>query len=63
MGIEAIYPKMNLSRRNFERKVYPYLLRDVPILYPNHVWSADITYMDGWSMQEKMNGQSIKLQR
>lgn len=45
MGIEAIYPKMNLSRRNFEHKVYPYLLRDVPILYPNHVWSADITYI------------------
>jgi len=27
LGLEAIYPKMNLSRRNFEHKVYPYLLR------------------------------------
>ncbi|MBM3610929.1 MAG: IS3 family transposase [Alphaproteobacteria bacterium] len=45
LGLEAIYPKMNLSRRNFEHKVYPYLLRDVTIAYPNHVWSADITYI------------------
>ncbi len=45
LGLEAIYPKMNLSRRNFEHKVYPYLLKDVIISYPNHVWSADITYI------------------
>ena len=45
MGIEAIYPKMNLSRRNQAHKVYPYLLNDYDIKRPNQVWSADITYI------------------
>jgi hypothetical protein len=31
--------------RNKQHKVYPYLLRDVPITHPNHVWSTDITYI------------------
>ena len=34
MGIEAIYPKPNLSRRNKEHKVYPYLLRNILIDRP-----------------------------
>lgn len=25
-------------------KIYPYLLRGLAILLPNHVWSTDITY-------------------
>ncbi len=29
LGIEAIYPKMNLSKRNQAYKVYPYLLRGI----------------------------------
>lgn len=45
LGIEAIYPKMNLSKRNKAHKVYPYLLRDLEITKPNHVWSMDITYI------------------
>jgi putative transposase len=45
MGIEPIYPKMNLSRRNQAHKVYPYLLNDYEIKRPNQVWSADITYI------------------
>lgn len=45
MGIEPIYPKMNLSRRNQAHKVYPYLLNDYEIKHPNQVWSADITYI------------------
>lgn len=45
MGIEAVYPKMNLSRRNQAHKVYPYLLRDLEITYPNQVYCADITYI------------------
>ena len=28
MGIEAIYPKRNLSRAHPDHKIYPYLLRD-----------------------------------
>ena len=45
MRIETIYPKPKLSRRNEEHKVYPYLLRDVEIKRPNHVWSTDISYI------------------
>ena len=45
LGLRTVYPKMNLSRRNLEHKVYPYLLRNVPIIVPNQVWSADITYI------------------
>jgi putative transposase len=45
LGIEAIYPKMNLSKRNQAHKVYPYLLRGLAITAPNQVWSMDITYV------------------
>lgn len=45
MGLEAVYPKMNLSKRNQAHKVYPYLLRDVDITKVNQVWSTDITYI------------------
>ena len=45
MGIAAIYPKPNLSKASKRHKVYPYLLRGVRILRPNHVWSTDITYI------------------
>lgn len=43
--IEAIYPKMNLSKRNQAHKVYPYLLNGLAITAPNQVWSMDITYI------------------
>jgi putative transposase len=45
LGVEAIYPKPHLSRPDAAHTVYPYLLRDVPIVRPNQVWSADITYV------------------
>jgi putative transposase len=45
LGLEAIYPRRNLSKRNQAHTVYPYLLRDVDIIRPNQVWSADITYI------------------
>jgi putative transposase len=45
MGLEAIYPKPRLSAGDRRHKVYPYLLRDVPIGRPDQVWSADITYV------------------
>ena len=44
-GLRAIYAKMNLSKRRQEHKVYPYLLRDKEIRYPNQVWASDITYI------------------
>ena len=45
LGIEAHYPKPNLSRRHPDHKIYPYLLRGVAIERPNQVWSTDITYI------------------
>ena len=45
LGIEAIYPKPHLSRPTPGHQIYPYLLRGVEILRPNHVWSTDITYI------------------
>ena len=45
MGLAAVYPKMNLSKRNQAHKVYPYLLNGLEITRPNHVWSTDITYI------------------
>lgn len=45
MGLEAIYPKRNLSKANAEHKKYPYLLGDLVIAKPNQVWCADITYI------------------
>ncbi|EER20988.1 IS3 family transposase [Rickettsia endosymbiont of Ixodes scapularis] len=45
MAIEAIYPKMNLSKRNQAHKIYPYLLKGVEIIKVNQVWSTDITYI------------------
>jgi len=33
LGLEAVYPKPNLSIPNREHKIYPYLLRDVEITH------------------------------
>ena len=45
MGIHAIYPKPNLSKRNFREAIVPYLLRNKAVSFPNQVWSIDITYI------------------
>ena len=45
MSIYAIYPKPNLSKRNFKESIVPYLLRNYPVTFPNQVWSIDITYI------------------
>lgn len=45
MGIEAIYPKKDLSKRHPEHRVFPYLLREVDICRRDQVWSTDITYI------------------
>ena len=44
LGIEALYPKPNLSRPAPGHEIYPYLLRGISIERPNQVWSTDITY-------------------
>ena len=45
MGLEALYPRRNLSKACPEHKKYPYLLRDLVIDHPDQVWAADITYI------------------
>ena len=45
MGIHTVYPKANLSKRNFKEAIVPYLLRTVNVQFPNQVWSIDITYI------------------
>jgi len=45
MGIEAVYTKPHLSFNNQPHKVFPYLLKGLPIIRPNQVWGADITYI------------------
>lgn len=45
MGLQAIYPKKNLSKAAPGHKIYPYLLRGLKIDSPNQVWSTDITYI------------------
>ena len=45
MGIDPIYPKMNLSKRMRQAKVCPYLLRNAVIDRPNQAWSINITYI------------------
>jgi putative transposase len=51
MGIMAIYPGPNLSKRDLQHRTYPYLLRGLAITTPDQVWSVDITYLrmkNGW---------------
>ena len=45
MGIHAVYPKPNLSKRDFKQAIVPYLLRNKVVSFPNQVWSIDITYI------------------
>ena len=45
MGLEAIYPKKNLSKRRQKDAVYPYLLKMFPPMKPHDVWCVDITYI------------------
>ena len=51
MGIAGIAPGPNLSQPHPEHQAFPYLLRNVAITQPNHVWGIDITYIRltaGW---------------
>ena len=45
MGLTPIYQKPRTSEPHPEHRIYPYLLRNVPIDRPDHVWCADVTYI------------------
>ena len=45
MGIKALYRRPNTSKPAPGHKIYPYLLRKLPITRPNQVWAMDITYI------------------
>jgi putative transposase len=45
MGIEALYCKPRTTQRHPGHRVYPYLLRGLPITRANQVWAMDITYL------------------
>jgi putative transposase len=45
MGIEAIYRRSNTSKPEPGHKIFPYLLRKLPVTRPNQVWAMDLTYI------------------
>ena len=45
MGIRALYRKPNTSKPAPGDKIYPYLLRNLPVIRANQVWAMDITYI------------------
>ena len=45
MGISSLAPKPNTSIPSREHVKFPYLLRNLAIARPHHVWASDITYI------------------
>jgi putative transposase len=45
MGLEAIYQAPRTSTPHPEHRIYPYLLRNLTVVRPDHVWCADISYI------------------
>ncbi|WP_428839016.1 IS3 family transposase [Methylovulum psychrotolerans] len=45
LGLAGMAPGPNTSKSHPAHAVYPYLLRGLGIVRPNHVWSTDITYI------------------
>ena len=45
LGLQAVYRAPRTSAPHPEHRVWPYLLKDLAIERPNHVWCADITYI------------------
>ena len=43
MGLQAVYQRPKTTVPHPEHKIWPYLLRDLTIDRPNHVWCSDIT--------------------
>lgn len=47
MGLYGLFPEKNTSKPHPLHPVFPYLLAKKKILYPNHVWGTDITFVRG----------------
>ena len=45
LGVHALFQRPRTSQPHPAHRIYPYLLRDVPITRPNHVWCTDVTYI------------------
>ena len=45
MGLRALYPRRRTSQPGPGHKIYPYLLRNLPIERANQVWATDISYI------------------
>jgi len=45
MRLISIYQEPKTSKKHPTHKIYPYLLRDLPITRSNQVWCTDITYI------------------
>lgn len=45
MDLRALYPRRRTSQPGKGHKIYPYLLRELPIERANQVWATDICYI------------------
>lgn len=45
MGVKALYRKPRTTKPEPGHKIYPYLLRNMPVTKANQVWAMDITYV------------------
>jgi putative transposase len=45
LGLQAVFQRPRTSQPHPQHRIYPYLLRDLAITRPNHVWCADVTYI------------------
>jgi putative transposase len=45
MDLRALYPRRRTSQPGKGHKIYPYLLRDLPVERANQAWATDICYL------------------
>jgi len=45
MNLKTIYARPSTTKRDPEKYIYPYLLRNLAVTEPNQVWQTDITYI------------------
>ena len=45
LGMHALYQRPRTSQPYPAHRIYLYLLRDLQITRPNHVWCTDVTYI------------------